>query len=113
MGYKWIDCSNEEFLTFERHEVVLVIRSAQSSTAGVAFRRFSKSCQKEVWEALFLACHKIVSSVIKVSNVHQKEVPIDEPTYMGISFTRGNCPKSPRRIIEQPPNGIVHFKGKG
>ena len=42
-GYKQIDCSNEEFSTNESQEVVLVIRSAQSSIVGVAFRRFSKS----------------------------------------------------------------------
>ena len=33
----WVDCSNEQFSTCERHEVVLVIRSAQYSTVGVAF----------------------------------------------------------------------------
>ena len=39
VGYKWIDCSNEEFSTCERNEVVLVIRSAQSSTVDVAIQR--------------------------------------------------------------------------
>ena len=44
--YKWVDCSNEQFSACERDEIVLVIRSAQSSRVGVAFRRFSKSWGK-------------------------------------------------------------------
>ena len=58
VGYKWIDCSNEEFSTSERHEVVLVIRNAQYSIVGVAFWRFTKSCRKAVWEGLFPCCRK-------------------------------------------------------
>ena len=50
--------------------------------------------------------------MIKVSNVRQRAVPTDEPAYMGMYFTGGNCPKSPRRITEQPPNGIVDCKEK-
>ena len=37
VAYKWVDCSNEQFSACERDEVVLVIRSAQSSRVGVAF----------------------------------------------------------------------------
>ena len=37
----------------------------------------------------------------------QRAVPRDEPAYMGMSFIGGNCPKSPRRIMEQPPNEII------
>ena len=43
VAYKWVDCSNEHFSACERDEIVLVIRSAQSSRVGVAFQRFSKS----------------------------------------------------------------------
>ena len=48
----------------------------------------------------------------KVSNVHQREVPRDEPLYMGMSFIGGNFPKSPRRMMEQPPKGLYMGKGK-
>ena len=50
--------------------------------------------------------------MIKVSNVCHKVVPTDEPAYIGMSFIGGNCPRSPMRIMEQPPNGIVQFEGK-
>ena len=79
VGYKWIDCWKEQFSTSKRHEIVLVVRSAQSSIVGVPFRRFSKSCRKAVWEGLFPCCRKFVSSVIKVSNLCHKAVPTDEP----------------------------------
>ena len=91
VGYKWIYCWKEEFSTSERHELVIFIRSAQYSTVGVPFHRFSKSCRKAVWEGLFPCCWKIVSSVIKVSNVCHKIVPTKEPAYIGMSFTGGNC----------------------
>ena len=58
MRYRWIDCSNEEFSTNERHEVVLVIRSAQSSIVGVPFRRFSKSCERKFEKRYFLVVEK-------------------------------------------------------
>ena len=48
VAYKWVDCSNEQFFACERDEIVLVIRSAQSSRVGVAFQRFSKSWRKEI-----------------------------------------------------------------
>ena len=54
----------------------------------------------------------MVSGMIKVSNLCQREVPMDDPAYMGLYFTGGNYPKSPRRIMEQPPNGLVLFEGK-
>ena len=69
VAYMWLECSNEKFYACERDEVVLIIRSGQSSRLGVSFWRFSKSWRKEIWEALSPCCQKMVFSVTKVSNV--------------------------------------------
>ena len=85
VAYKWLDCSNEQFSTCERDEVFLVIRSAQYSRVGVAFRRFIKSWRNEIWEGLSPCCRKMVLSVTKVSNVCERAVPRDEPIVSPIS----------------------------
>ena len=54
----------------------------------------------------------MVESVTKVLKVHQIALPHGEPECMGMSFTKGNYPKLPRRMMEQPPNGIVNLEEK-
>ena len=50
----------------------------------------------------------MVESVTKVLKVRQRALPRDEATNMGMSFTGGSFPKSPRRMMEKPSKGIVH-----
>ena len=55
---------------------------------------------------------KMVESVTKVLKVCQRAFPRDLTTYMEISFIGVNCPKSRRRIMEQPPKGMYIRKGR-
>ena len=54
----------------------------------------------------------MVESLTKVLKVYQRALPDDESAYMGIYFAGESCPKSPRRMMEQPPKGIEHWEGK-
>lgn len=42
---------------------------------------------------------------MNMSKLRQSAVPRDVPAYKGMSFTGGNWPRSPTKMIEQLPNG--------